>query len=228
MKCFSNLGGRLLMAGGGDLPESHVAIAKQFSETTFLDISQKALEVAKRKFNQKSEYVNGSILEIQKSEDFFDAAYCAHVIYHIDRELQEKAVREVIRVTRPGGLIVIIYRNPGSLPTRLMHIRSTAKILGLERLVQRSKRNKSATRKRSPLYFFAHPLNWWTRFDNECDVELIPWDVMGNGEEKGILMYNAIARLGYRFCSWFENKYPNKAVQWWSYPVIVLTKKSCK
>ena len=54
LKCFSALGGKLLMAGGGDLPETHVAIAKMFSVTTFLDISDRALEIAKTKFDGPS------------------------------------------------------------------------------------------------------------------------------------------------------------------------------
>ena len=56
LKCFSTLGGKLLMAGGGDLPETHVAIAKMFSPTTFLDISDRALAIAKKKFDGQAEY----------------------------------------------------------------------------------------------------------------------------------------------------------------------------
>ena len=38
-------------------------------------------------------------------------------------------------------------------------------------------------------------------------------------------MFRPVASWGYRFCSWFENKHPGKAVRWWSYPIIQLTKK---
>ena len=34
MACFTDLGRRLLVAGGGDMPETHVTIANQFPETT--------------------------------------------------------------------------------------------------------------------------------------------------------------------------------------------------
>jgi len=97
LKCFSTRGGQLLMAGGGDLPETHVAIAKMFLATTLLDISDTALEIAKKKFDGQAEYIRASILDIPKSEHYFDATYCAHVIYHIDKDLQEKAIRELIR-----------------------------------------------------------------------------------------------------------------------------------
>jgi ubiquinone/menaquinone biosynthesis C-methylase UbiE len=52
-------------------------------------------------------------------EDHFDAAYCAHVIYHIDGDHQDKAIRELIRVTKPGGRIVVIYSNQDFLPSRI-------------------------------------------------------------------------------------------------------------
>ena len=57
--------------------------------------------------------------------------------------------------------------------------------------------NKPNAESPPPLYFFAHPLSWWAQFDDECDVAIKPWDVMGNGEEF-ILINNTIASLGYR------------------------------
>ena len=64
VSCFSKLHGKLLIAGGGDLPESHIRIANNFSDVYCLDISQKALDIAKSKMEHKSEYVLGSILDI--------------------------------------------------------------------------------------------------------------------------------------------------------------------
>ncbi len=228
LKCFSALGGNLLMAGGGDLPETHVAIAKMFSTTTFLDISDRALAIAKKKVNSQAEYVRGSLVDIPKPEHYFDAAYCAHVIYHIDKDLQETAVRELIRVTRPGGRVVIIYANPACLPQRLIHRRD--RLLRLihkaTRVMQRSKRtNTVAGQNEPPLYYFAHPLAWWARFARECDLAIIPWDVLSNWEEEQLFMFQPMALWGYRFCSWFENKYPQTAARWWHYPIIQLTKK---
>jgi len=228
LKCFSTLGGNLLMAGGGDLPETHVAIAKMFSRTTCLDISERALAIAKKKVASEAEYVRGTILDIPKPEHDFDAAYCAHVIYHIDKDFQETAVRELIRVTRPGGRIIIIYANPASLPERL--IRRGRRLLRLihkaKRLMPRAKgTNKVAGHNEPPLYYFAHPLAWWTRFDDECDMAMIPWDVLSNTEEEQLFMFQPVALWGYRFCSWFENKYPQKAVRWWHYSIIQLTKR---
>ena len=221
--CFSDLSGKLLMAGGGDLPEIHVAIARGFSATTFLDISSRSLEIAKQKFLDKGEYINESILSIPKPENHFDAVYCAHVIYHIDKDLQEKAVRELIRVTKPGGRIVLIYRNPASVATRLLQVKR--KIAQLLRLKRRAKTDARRPSQLPQLYFFVHPLGWWTRFNDECDVDMIAWDVMSNLEEKQVFITDILASFGYRLCSWFENKCPKSAVRLWSYPIVILTKR---
>lgn len=221
--CFAHLHGRLLVAGGGDMPETHVTLARKFSETTCIDISKVAIDIARNKLENRGEFILGSILDIPKPEDHFDAAYCAHVIYHIDRDHQHKAIRELIRVTKPGGRIVVIYINQDSLPSRIVRKKNRLPLLW------KLKRKKPCVRpdagSRPPLYFFAHPLSWWAQFDDECDVEIKPWDVMGNVQEEAILINDRMASLGYRICSWFENRYPDKAARWWSYPLVILKKK---
>jgi len=222
-ECFSGLTGKLLIAGGGDLPESHVTIARQFSEACCLDISHIALDISREKLGDHSEYVLGSLLEIPKPDASFNAAYCAHVIYHIDKDLQHQAIREMIRVVEPGGRIVIIYSNPKSLIRSITEKKSRTPLLWK---VQRKESKKPPDdANRPPLYFFAHPLEWWQQFADECQVSFVPWDVMSVSQEKGLLFTNAIAWCAYRFCSWYETRFPRKAVRLWQYSVIVLQKK---
>ena len=221
--CFAGLQGRLLMAGGGDLPETHVSIVGQFAEATCLDISTAAIEIARDKLGGRGEFIVGSILNVPKPDAYFDAVFCAHVIYHIDRELQDHAVRELIRVTKPGGRIVVIYVNLDSLPSRLVAVKDKLPLLW--RIKRRRAQEKPPAEGRPPLYFFAHPLSWWDQFNRECQVELKPWDVMGSAQEEAILINDAIAAFSYHVCSWFEDRYPHAAVRWWSYPLIVLTKR---
>jgi len=225
MESFAGLGGRLLMAGGGDLPENHVAIARKFSHTTCLDISKLAIDVARKKLENKGEFIVGSILNIPKSEAYFDAVYCAHVIYHIDKDLQAKAVRELIRVAKPGGRVVVIYANQDSLPARIAGLK--AKVPLLRKLARRKPTTRLDAAGRPPtLYRFLHPLNWWAQFDDECHVHMRPWDVMNNLEEEALLFNDTIAAFGYRMCTWLESRHPDKTARWWSYPLVLLTKRT--
>jgi ubiquinone/menaquinone biosynthesis C-methylase UbiE len=129
IECFADLNGKLLLAGGGDLPDTHVTIANKFLETTCLDISKVAIDIARSKLENRGKFVVGSILDIPESKDYFDAVYCAHVIFHIEKDHQEKAVRELIRVTKPSGRIVIIYSNPDSLPRRIVKFKGKLPLL---------------------------------------------------------------------------------------------------
>ena len=119
LACFDGRSGKVLIAGGGDLPETHTEIARRFAKVCCVDISWRALEIAKAKLGPTGEFVLGSILDLPLPDNHVDAVYCAHVIYHIDAAFQEKAVRELIRVTKPGGRVVIIYANPNSLPREI-------------------------------------------------------------------------------------------------------------
>jgi SAM-dependent methyltransferase len=194
LECFAGLQGRLLVAGGGDMPETHVALARSFAHTTCLDISMLAIEIARRKLEDRAEFLIGSILDIPKPADHYDAVYCAHVIYHVAREQQAHAVRELIRVTRPGGRIVVIYVNLDSLPSRITRLKNQVPLLWkLKRKPPR--RSGSDAAERPQLHFSAHPLNWWQQFADACDVELRPWDVMGNVQERELLVTDRMASL---------------------------------
>jgi len=220
---FDGLDGSLLMAGGGDLPETHVAIARRFSQTTCLDISTLAVEIARQKLDGSGEFIVGSLLEIPKPDNSFDAAYCAHVIYHIDKDEQERAVRELIRVTIPGGRVAVIYANPDSLPRRLAVAKE--RLPGARRFKRQQPAANAEAGQPPPLYFFVHPLAWWTQFNDSCKVDIKPWDVMGKPAEEALLVTDRIASVAYRLCAWIERRYPERAVRWWEYPLITLTKK---
>ena len=224
MQCFTGLCGNLLIAGGGDLPETHTKIAERFSSICCVDISQKSLDLSKQKLGERSEYVNASILDIPKSDSCFDSAYCAHVIYHIARELQSKAVRELIRVLRPGGKGVIIYSNPDSLAERILRRRSKLPLVW--RLKPKEDQRSPQAHEGRHIYFFAHDLGWWNQFQDTCDVDFVPWNVLSASQERQLFIRGASAWCVYRLSSWYERKNPRRAVQLWSYPVITLTKKA--
>jgi SAM-dependent methyltransferase len=223
INCFSGLTGKLLIAGGGDLPGAHTKIARHFSSICCLDISQKALDISKEILGDREEYVLASILDIPKPANFFDAAFCAHVVYHIDKQLQSKAIRELVRVIRPGGRAVIIYWNPHSLPESILRLKSR---LASQVLLIRRLKNGSGiiTEGGPPLYFYAQPLEWWNQFRDECDVDFIPWSVMSADQERRLFINGWRAWSVYRFCSWYEKHYPKSAIKYWSYSVIILKK----
>jgi SAM-dependent methyltransferase len=211
--------GSLLIVGCGDMPESHVRIAAGFHQVTCMDISAAALGIAERKLGTAASYRRDSIVETALPDSLFDAAFCAHVIYHIDKDEQEAAVRQLLRVTRPGGRVVIVYANPRSPFTVPGAVMCEVK----RRVGARRGGNVSGL---PALYYHVHPLGWWRRFTVECNVAFIPWEVIGSRPARALLRGDRMAAAFFNAAAWFETKAPHAAVRLWQFPIVVLDKKA--
>ncbi len=203
--------GALLFVGCGDLPDTHVQIAAGFAQVTCLDISQAALAIAAGKLGPRAVCRLESIVGCTLPDAQFDLSFCAHVIYHIDAAEQEAAVRQLLRLTRPGGRIVIIYANPRSVFT----------LPGEAMRALRPRRRDGAV---PPLYYHAHPLGWWRRFGDQAAVRFAPWQAIGSRPARALLRTDAMAALFYRAAGWFEAAWPAAAARLWQYPIVVLDK----
>jgi len=75
-----------------------------------IDNSEKLIEEAKRLHN-KSGTVNfsvGDILSLPQSDNEFDAIFCIAVLHHIpSKELREKAISQMYRILKPGGILIM-------------------------------------------------------------------------------------------------------------------------
>jgi SAM-dependent methyltransferase len=215
---FEGRTGRLLIVGGGDLPDSHLDIARQFSSVTCMDISERAIEISRQKLGSRAEYVLGSIVDTAHDGGQYDAVLCAHVVYHIDAREQERAVRQMVRLARPGGRVVVIYSNPQSpflIPGRVG--RAVKRALGKGRFL-----SPTGT---PHLYYHAHPLRWWQRFKGDCSLSFVPWEVAGSRPTLTLLRSDRAARAFYRLARWAETRFPALAVRLWQYPTVILDKR---
>lgn len=212
-RLFDGIGGSFLIAGCGDMPDSHVEIARKFDQVTCLDISESALAQAKEKLPD-AKFTLGSILDMPFAEGTFDAIYCAHVIYHIDQAQQEQAVRNLYRMLKPGGKLVIVYVNHRNIGNRL---------LKLKRLFSRTAAptpTKDATA--HGLYFFAHPLSFWQRFEA---VSLKAWTVLALEQELELFPKGRFRGTFYALAALVERIAPWVAARTWRYVMPVLTKR---
>jgi SAM-dependent methyltransferase len=212
--------GSLLIAGCGCMPESHVRLAAGFDRVTCMDISAAALNNAEHELGTAASYRRESIVNTALPDSLFEAVFCAHVIYHIDKDEQETAIRQLVRVTRPGGRVVIVYYNPRSplsVPGKVM--RELKQRVNARRTLRGG--NVSAQ-----IYFYAHPLGWWQRFTVECKVALMPVGVIGSRPARALLWGDRMAAAFFNAAIWFETKAPHAAVRLWQYPIVVLDKKS--
>lgn len=218
LDAFSAYHDRLLIVGCGDMPPSHVKIAQGFRQVQCLDISIAALAVAKDKVGNNVELTHGSIVDTGITNNSMDAILCSHVLFHIDKAQQEQAVRQMLRITRPGGRVVILYANPRSpmsLPGEIL--RSLKRMVGF---------NPHRQPNGLDLYYHAYPLSWWRRFEDQSNVTLAPSDVIGSRVASAFLRPDAFSVAFYRCAARLENAHPNLALKLWQYPMVVLDKRS--
>ena len=202
-------GERILDAGSGPIQYlEYLDYSRGFAKRVCVDISERALAEARNKLGDRGDYVQASLLELPFPSDHFDAAVSLHTIYHIDRDRQETAVRELIRVLQPGASAVVVYANPDRLAARLM------------RLAERRRDPEPG-----PIYFFAHPLSWWERFSDEAAIVIVPWRSLNANESRKLIPDNALGAGIFRAVLAFERAVPRWATWAGCYPMIVLTKR---
>jgi SAM-dependent methyltransferase len=206
-------GKRILDAASGPIqyPE-YLEYSKGYEKRYCVDISESALKQAQEKLGDRGEYFRSSILELPFEDSFFDATISLHTIYHIDRDQQAAAVRQLIRVTREDSPVIIIYANPDRL------------FAMLKRWIKGA--GPAASSDKDHLYYFAHPLSWWKQFKNECEVTILPWRSLTAKDSHRLVPNNIFGRILFRSILAIENWLPKLAARWGAYPLIVLTKKT--
>lgn len=99
-------GATVLEAGCGT--GQTLALLSKRHQTTGLDISPAALNLARKGCHNP---VLGSIFEIPFRNDTFDLVYNSGVIEHFEDPTNVAAIKEMARVTKPSGRVIIIVPN---------------------------------------------------------------------------------------------------------------------
>jgi len=207
---FGEGGTLFLNCGCGPFTSSALAYSAIFRRRVCADISTRALDLCREKLQEDGLYLCTSMANLGLKENSCDGTLCEHALYHVNRKEQERAVRELIRVTKPGRPIVIIYSNPLS-PLNL-----------LEDIFRATRINKVFGGGR--LYFYRNRLGWWKRFGDSCDIEIRPFDPISKRQASVLLPSDALSRLFFNACKTLEHRLPRLALHLWSYPVIILRK----
>lgn len=93
--------------------------AGQGLEVHGVEVSEHALKRTRQRLESAGLAAQLQLIEVGQplpyAAGYFDVAYAWHVLYYNDREGWSRAVRELERVTKPGGLIIIAIAAPGDV-----------------------------------------------------------------------------------------------------------------
>jgi SAM-dependent methyltransferase/uncharacterized protein YbaR (Trm112 family) len=107
-----------LDAGCGTFPRVHFGQGHTYH--VCCDFALEALIEARRALGERGVCVCGSLLRAPLRNAIFDGILASHCIYHIDKDLQGVAIRELLRVLAPSGRLLIFYANPDNVTSRLL------------------------------------------------------------------------------------------------------------
>jgi ubiquinone/menaquinone biosynthesis C-methylase UbiE len=217
LKNIPTKGDKILdMASGPIQYPEYLKYSENFNKRYCVDLSAKALLEAKKKIGNHGVFLKGSFLDIDMDENYFDCSVSLHTIYHIDKDIQENAVRKLLYVTKPGQPVIIIYSNPRtliSLPVRLLRMTKILQIIGRTRNTD------------SELYFYQHPNEWWQRFNDVSNIEMYPWRSFAANFTKKFVPNNKFGKKLFRILFSLEETFPDFFVKYFQYNMVVLRKK---
>jgi ubiquinone/menaquinone biosynthesis C-methylase UbiE len=222
------------MASGPIQFPEYLEYSKNFKKRYCVDLSSSALESAKQKIGEHGVFLHGSFFNIPLEENFFDCSISLHTIYHIDENQQEEAVRKLIAVTKIGKRVLIVYSNPNSifkpinwLITKIPRIPGImASFFGKSETKSKDGKNRVPSETIDPaLYFQPHRLEWWYRFGDVADIQILPWRSLRAKVSRKLIPNNKLGKLMFRTLFYLEDKFPNFFSRHFDYPMIILTKK---
>ena len=94
-----------------------LALASNGFDVTALDVSATAVEITGRVLEHYGLELAGrrtaSVLDTGYADRAFDAVVCFSVLDHMTAPDAQTALRELVRITRPGGLLLLALDSPG-------------------------------------------------------------------------------------------------------------------
>jgi ubiquinone/menaquinone biosynthesis C-methylase UbiE len=189
------------------------------SSYTGVDFSSTGLAVASSKLasmGNRARVVAADICSLPFKDGEFDAAYSAHVLYHIpSSDAQGRAFDEIMRIVRPGGVAVFILANPRPLlfPARLAK-RLIADIPALGRLANRMRRNPLLPYRPMTLRWMRQRLERFAKVQITCNAMASTWVNQHVSERRmfGRKLWHAML--------WIEREHPVFAARMGNYVQI--------
>jgi SAM-dependent methyltransferase len=214
---------RLAELGCGGTPA--IFLAGRCAKFVAVDFSSRALSeagAALKLANVDFETVQADITNLPFENNTIDVIYSAHVIYHIDTvDGQAAALREAMRILRPGGQAIFVLANPFPLlfPYRLIR-RVLAMTPGLNAVLNR-------LRSKPPLPYLPMPLGWMKgQLGKWGDVRIIGYAVPSVQFDRRISENSVIGRVVWPAIQWLETHHSDRAARLGCYVLIVVSKRS--
>lgn len=197
----------------------YVTYSENFDYRICADISLTALRAAKAKLGEKGIYLLCDVTCLPLAKNSIDAVVSLHTLYHVPKEEQAQAFKELYRVLMPEGISAIVY-SWGGRSVLMNAFLFPVKILSY--LKRKCFKPAHAT---ATLYFYAHNYAWFCdEIKKKYGTQLFAWRSV-NVPFLKIFIHPALGgkRLLKTFF-WLENRFPKAMGRWGAYPLLISKK----
>ena len=207
------------MASGPIQYYEYLEYSENFKKRHCVDFSIEALNVAKSKIGDHGVFHHGDFFKMNFDDNFFDCSLSIHTIYHMDKNKQEEAIRKLIKITKPGSNVIIVYSSNPKLISSILTF--PYRVIKKIKSLIKAKNHPSSG---GDLYFHAHKNIWWNRFLDEAEIQILPWRTFQTDIQKTFIPNNFIGKFMFKKLIEIEENFPEFMAKAACYKLIVLTK----
>jgi ubiquinone/menaquinone biosynthesis C-methylase UbiE len=195
----------------------YLEYSRLFKKRICIDFSEAALQAAE--VNLLNDGQHGSVfhcsdfLDLEIEDNSYDASISLHTLYHVNLLNQKQFVEKLIAVTKPGGLVVIVYSNPYSLRS-IIRIPSAVirRIWASTKLLLSGKSNIDEAK----IYCKRNPRRWWKQFERYGSLSMKPYRIFTPPFETfcipdnkvGVFIYKLLFKIeGYSLSNYISDYY---------------------
>lgn len=226
------VGGEVLLdVASGAIPHpEYLDYSTGYDTRICIDFSVLALREAQKKLGDKGLYIIGDITKLPLANGCIDGVISLHTIYHVPQTEQTNAVDELVRVTRPGGRVLIVYVWARSWAmTVVFKLRGwLGYIRRLGRASPVSGSTKAAVDGAMPeLYFHPQNYDWFaSEVASRHGAKLRVWSAVSSTFQTRFFTKNIVGRITIRLVVFFEDRFPQLAGRIGQYPLFVITRSA--
>ena len=234
---IKNQGRFLLDAGSGPIQyPDYLTYSAGYDFRICVDISFLALKEARNKLGGRGFYVLGDITNIPLQDNVMDGAVSLHTIYHVPKDEQLSAFREIHRVLKPSTSGVVVYSWPRSslmewflFPRRLKRtFQGWIHKLGsfVKKILRWEKRKKTVVPTAFPEtpYHFAHDRKYFEEHLTGMDFQVVVWRSVTVAFMRTYIHSHLFGRAIMRWIYRQEEKKPTLFGRIGQYPLFVIKK----
>jgi ubiquinone/menaquinone biosynthesis C-methylase UbiE/uncharacterized protein YbaR (Trm112 family) len=221
----------LLDVASGTIPHAeYLEFSRHYDVRICVDFSIRALREARTKLGEAGLYLLGDITRLPLATGAVDSVISLHTIYHVPRAEQGAAVNELVRVTKPGGRVVIVYVWATSAAMNVSF--ALRRALGRIKRALRPKGGPAAAGPAPasalpPLYFSPQDHDWFAReIALKHRAKLKVWSAVSMLFQAHFFSDRGCGRLTLALVKKLEDSFPRLAGRYGQYPMFVIDKPS--